>query len=237
MIQNIFNVILEKLLPKITVAALIGTTLVTSGVAGAKLLKQTAPPDKVSASTFSDESLGLKELPDNGPTPENRTNFAEISGNLPTVKPKAKTPVSAGSFVFPTSIPAIPTGPSSPNNQNPNACIISLFGKQYDVAPLRSTHSGGDIFACNTDMTAVYQGKHGTNVSRMQPYIYNGNGTSISGSGANPTGSSGTNGSITGGSQIGSREDDHDGDDESDRIEIQREPEETEHTKQSGSSE
>ena len=46
-------------------------------------------------------------------------------------------------------------------------CIVTIFGVQYDVAPLKTGHSGGDVFICNTDMSAVYQGMHGTNVSRM----------------------------------------------------------------------
>ena len=46
-------------------------------------------------------------------------------------------------------------------------CIVTIFGVQYDVAPLKTGHSGGDVFICNTDMTAVYQGMHGNNVSRM----------------------------------------------------------------------
>jgi hypothetical protein len=53
-------------------------------------------------------------------------------------------------------------------------CIITLFGVQYDVAPLQPTgaHPGGNIFVCGTDMTTVYQGMHGTDVSRMVPYLY-----------------------------------------------------------------
>ena len=51
------------------------------------------------------------------------------------------------------------------------ACIITLFGKQYDVTSLRNTHPGGDVFVCGTDQTALYTGKHGTNLNRMQPYL------------------------------------------------------------------
>jgi hypothetical protein len=53
-------------------------------------------------------------------------------------------------------------------------CIVTLFGVQYDVAPLQPTgaHPGGNIFVCGTDMTAVYTSMHGTNVARMVPYLY-----------------------------------------------------------------
>jgi hypothetical protein len=50
-------------------------------------------------------------------------------------------------------------------------CIVTIFGVQYDVEPLKTNHTGGDVFICNTDMTAVYQGMHGTNVSRMASFL------------------------------------------------------------------
>lgn len=50
-------------------------------------------------------------------------------------------------------------------------CIVTLFGVQYDVSPLQTGHTGGNIFVCGTDMTATYQGMHGTNVSRMTAYL------------------------------------------------------------------
>lgn len=50
-------------------------------------------------------------------------------------------------------------------------CIVTIFGVQYDVEPLKTGHSGGDVFICNTDMSAVYQGMHGTNVSRMTAFL------------------------------------------------------------------
>lgn len=50
-------------------------------------------------------------------------------------------------------------------------CVVTLFGKQYDVQPLKTGHPGGNIFVCGTDMTTIYQGQHGTNVTQMQPYL------------------------------------------------------------------
>ncbi len=49
-------------------------------------------------------------------------------------------------------------------------CVVTLFGNQYDVSPLQTDHSGGNIFTCGTDMTTVYQGRHGTSVTRMAAY-------------------------------------------------------------------
>ena len=51
------------------------------------------------------------------------------------------------------------------------ACIVTISGSKYDVTPLRSTHSGGDIFQCGTDMTVMYQQQHGSNLRMIQPYL------------------------------------------------------------------
>lgn len=50
-------------------------------------------------------------------------------------------------------------------------CIITVFGKQYDVTAFQNSHSGGNVFNCGADMTSTYQSAHGTNVSRLQPYL------------------------------------------------------------------
>lgn len=61
--------------------------------------------------------------------------------------------------------------------QNSGRCLITLWNRQYDVTALQSSHSGGNIFTCGADMTSVYQKQHGTDLSRMVPYLIN-NGTS-----------------------------------------------------------
>lgn len=50
-------------------------------------------------------------------------------------------------------------------------CLVTIFGKTYDVGPLQTGHSGGNIFTCNTDMSNVYQSQHGTNVSRISSFL------------------------------------------------------------------
>lgn len=81
----------------------------------------------------------------------------------------------------PTSAPAVnsPT-PLTAATSVDNRCIITLFGKQYDVTPLQSTHSGGNVFNCGTDMTIVYQQRHGTDLTMMQPYLITGTGNPAS---------------------------------------------------------
>lgn len=57
------------------------------------------------------------------------------------------------------------------NAATAGSCIITLFGQQYDVTSLQAGHTGGSIFVCGTDMTATYQAMHGTDVSRMAPFL------------------------------------------------------------------
>jgi hypothetical protein len=60
---------------------------------------------------------------------------------------------------------------SIPNANAAGTCIVTIFGKQYDVAPLQTSHSGGNVFTCGTDMSSVYQGMHGTNISKIASFI------------------------------------------------------------------
>ena len=55
-------------------------------------------------------------------------------------------------------------------NGNSVKCIITILGEQYDVTKLQRSHSGGNVFECGTDMTSVYEGEHGTDLWRIQPY-------------------------------------------------------------------
>lgn len=51
-------------------------------------------------------------------------------------------------------------------------CIVTINDQRYDVTALRNTHSGGNIFVCNTDMTATFFTQHNQNFlnTRMQNY-------------------------------------------------------------------
>jgi hypothetical protein len=49
-------------------------------------------------------------------------------------------------------------------------CIITVNGSKYNVQALKSTHSGGNIFKCGTDMTAVFKSNHGVNYSLIAKY-------------------------------------------------------------------
>lgn len=68
--------------------------------------------------------------------------------------------------------PIQPTAKTPSPAPSSNQCIITISGIKYDVQPLRNTHSGGDVFTCNTDMTATFFGQHGQSLlnSTMQKY-------------------------------------------------------------------
>lgn len=51
-----------------------------------------------------------------------------------------------------------------------SSCVVTIFNKKYDVTSLQSSHPGGNIFVCGTDMTTTYQGMHGNDLGRMTPY-------------------------------------------------------------------
>lgn len=129
-----------------------------------------------------------------------------------------------GVRILPTAVPQVPTAKPA-FATNPNACIVTLFGKQYDVSQLRATHSGGDIFTCGSDMSSVYQGKHGTNVNRMQAYARTTAGSSGSTGVGGSTGSVGSSGATGTSVSVHSFEDDEDEEDEKNYIKEQSESE------------
>lgn len=50
--------------------------------------------------------------------------------------------------------------PSNSPEAASTPCVITIQHKRYDVAALRSTHSGGDVFVCDTDMTKTFFSHH-----------------------------------------------------------------------------
>lgn len=73
-----------------------------------------------------------------------------------------------GLALFSSSNPKTPVKNSATGEQ----CIITISGIKYDVQPLRSTHSGGDVFVCGTDMTKAFFGQHDQSLlnGTMQKY-------------------------------------------------------------------
>ena len=60
---------------------------------------------------------------------------------------------------------------ASPLIKPEDKCIISVFGKEYDIGPFRKIHPGGDIFKCGEDMTETFMNQHGKDVERIQKFI------------------------------------------------------------------
>jgi len=118
----------------------------------------------------------------------------------PTIPHPTGTNLRTGSSLSALSVSNQTITPS-PTPTSSTDCIITLFGKQYNVTPLITTHSGGNVFKCGTDMTVVYQGQHGTDVSRMQAYLVTSGSTGSTGGQTGGLTGSGSTGS-TGGTQI-----------------------------------
>ncbi len=174
--DNLISYLTSKFIPQAAVVILVGTTLTTGGLAGARLLKAT----ELQASPVIAEVKSLEEALENSPQNTSVTasslkpTTAGSTGPSVLANPQtASGSIGARGLPTTTAFPVAQKNAAAPApaSGGQTGCIITLFGKQYDVTPLRSTHSGGDIFNCGTDMTASYQGKHGTDMSRMQPYL------------------------------------------------------------------
>ena len=103
-----------------------------------------------------------QQVPQNAPTPKNTpvsTNNNQLAINNPP--PISNIPPSNQNQNIPTQIP------------NADRCIITVFGNEYDVTDLQDTHSGGNVFNCGTDMTSVFQSRHGNNTRLIQRYLVN----------------------------------------------------------------
>jgi hypothetical protein len=185
--QNAISTLLSKFLSKIAVVALISTTAISGGAAGIKLMSKPVPVSAKQAAPV--QPAELREV-------------SEDAGSTPAAKTariQTRSATGPSSALRPQLTVAGPSGAGTPTPAA-QGCIITLFGKQYDVTRLQTTHPGGNVFVCGTDQSAAYQAQHGTDMSRMAPYLVSGtSGTS------GATGISGPTGSL-----IGSREDDHD---------------------------
>jgi len=136
------------MISKFLFGLLILFTLSTTVLAVTKVLNELNEPEL--DNNVTEINPTITNLPTQLPT--------HIPTVLPTVLPTAK--------LIPTK-KVVPTVVVSSNNQ----CIIVVAGQQYNVTTLQSTHSGGNIFQCGTDMTNVYQRQHGNGLSLIQRYL------------------------------------------------------------------
>lgn len=185
--DKIVSYITKNLVSVIGISILTGTTLTTSALGVMKVANNF---EKTKVEVPEVKEMEPTIAPTTIPTPGTST-----SGGTNTIIPHPKA-----SSLLPTLGLPVPTTPPQSQASASNAqCVITLFGKQYDVSRLRNTHSGGNIFTCGTDMTAVYQGRHGSDLSRMQQYLIAPEGTTSSntnsGNASNNSGNTGTSSS------------------------------------------
>ncbi|MFA5894864.1 MAG: cytochrome b5 domain-containing protein [Candidatus Shapirobacteria bacterium] len=89
--------------------------------------------------------------------------FAIIFSQKDVPAPKATSKPSQNNQPANTQAPPQPVAD--------NRCIIAIDGVRYDVSVFRNQHSGGDIFSCGTDMSAIFHGQHPNSfLQRMAQY-------------------------------------------------------------------
>lgn len=152
----------DKVITVVIVSLLTFITLSTSVMAANKILGSFGHGTDRKVQSFTEEVKNNSVL-----TPTSTEKVPSIS--LPVTVRPTNNITKKNVNIIPTSIPI--SNPTSNPVTNSNSCIVTIFGKQYDVTTLKSTHSGGDVFTCGTDMTAIYQGRHGTGVNLIAPYL------------------------------------------------------------------
>ncbi|TSA45266.1 hypothetical protein D4R52_02805 [bacterium] len=117
------------------------------------------------------------------------TTAAAVTGSAGEIAQKAAKNISSAPNA-PSSSNSSPS-PAAPSSSNPppastsppaanpppaaDRCIIIIQGSKYDVTDFRKIHTGGDIFQCGTDMTAVFFFQHNQRLldTVMQQYRVN----------------------------------------------------------------
>jgi len=104
------------------------------------------------------------------------TSLAESESSTSSTTSSIESSTSSLSSIS-SSESSISTSSSSSTIVTSNKCIVTIKGSKYDVTKLRNTHSGGDIFICNTDMTASFNSQHGNDYARIKQYLVTTSGT------------------------------------------------------------
>lgn len=95
------------------------------------------------------------------------TFSSNSSGNQTNLLQKLGDSINS---LTPSSTTSTSTDTTSSNTSG--KCIVTISGSQYDVTKLRSTHSGGDIFVCGTDMTNSFFSQHNSRLLNNQMSRY-----------------------------------------------------------------
>jgi hypothetical protein len=77
--------------------------------------------------------------------------------------------------VFPTISPILTPTPEKTNPTSVplsyKTCIVTLFGRQYDITSMKIKPEEKDIFVCGEDISDSYKAKFGTKVDRLRKYL------------------------------------------------------------------
>jgi cytochrome b involved in lipid metabolism len=194
------------------------------GITGLTIATSTVGASKVIGSiTQRDQEPPEVEVLDDLSTQEQAESVTKLSNEtLSDTKPASTlAPLKKlAANILPTNTP-ITSNSLSQQNISTGGCLVTLFGKSYDVTPLKNTHPGGDVFVCGTDMSTSYQSAHGNDVSRMAPYLVNSNGTTVANSTGTSSGSSSSSNWLKIESEHEEDDDDEDGHEELLKNEIE----------------
>jgi cytochrome b involved in lipid metabolism len=102
------------------------------------------------------------------------TSLAESSSSESTSS-ESSSSIPSSSSTSSETVSSISSSTSSIVTSN--KCIVTIKGSKYDVTTLRNTHSGGDIFVCNSDMTTTFTNQHGSDLARIKQYLVTTTGT------------------------------------------------------------
>lgn len=166
--EKIFGYITQKTMSAIGVTLLTGLTITSSVVGASKIVQSVQAKEPTSAIVRNQ----VMEQTSPSSNQSKSVILAKFDSSKATTR-TSPTPTVAPKQMLTVITPSTATSTSTPAPNDTSKCIVTLFSSQYDVTPLQTGHSGGNIFNCGTDMSVVYQSQHGTNVSRMAPYILN----------------------------------------------------------------
>ncbi|MEM2146267.1 MAG: hypothetical protein QW279_12965 [Candidatus Jordarchaeaceae archaeon] len=77
-------------------------------------------------------------------------------------------------FLSNSDIEAKEENPSHhPNQSKSQACIVTLFGKQYDITNMEIKPEERSIFVCGEDISEAYKNRFGEKVGRLKKYQIN----------------------------------------------------------------
>lgn len=189
------------------VVVILGLVTVGTGVAGVAKVAGTigaGKPHIVENAQAATNTNSGGTIDSGNPAVNSSQNTTRTTGSLGVLGTSANTSTNNGTgttlatntinsgTVVPTAATNTAVNTTASPASTSGGCIITLFGKQYDVTSLRTSHTGGNIFVCGTDMTATYQSMHGTDVTRMQAYLVTSSGNTGSGTATGGSGNTGT---------------------------------------------